>query len=156
MKKWKIFLAADHAGFELKEEIKKFLENSGYGVADEGAFEYAKEDDYPDFIIKAAKKVSENADSRGIILGASGQGEAIVANKVRGIRAAVYNCNNPEIARLSRDHNDANILSIGARFVKQEDALKIIRLWLETDFSKEPRHSRRIRKIDEIEKKFCK
>jgi len=156
MKKPKIFLATDHAGFELKEEIKKLLENSGYEVADEGAFGYDKGDDYPDFIIKAARKVSQNTGSKGIILGASGQGEAIVANKVRGIRAAVCNSNNPEIARLSREHNNANILSIGARFVKKEDALKIIRLWLETDFSKEPRHSRRIKKIGEIEKKSCK
>lgn len=156
MKKPKIFLAADHAGFELKEEVKKFLQGSGYDVHDEGALKYDAEDDYPDFMIKAAKKVSENKGSKGILFGGSGQGEAIVANKVNGIRAAVYNCNAPEIARLSRAHNDVNILSIGARFVGKEDALKAVKLWLETGFSNEQRHERRIKKINEMEKNLLK
>ena len=156
MKKPKIFLAADHAGFELKEHVKKFLIGLGYDVDDKGAFRYDPEDDYPDFILKAAEKVSENKGSMGIIFGGSGQGEAIVANKVKGIRAAVYNSNNPEIARLSREHNDANIISIGARFVKNEDALKTVKLWLSSGFSSEPRHSRRIKKIGEIEKSLFK
>ena len=156
MEKEKIFLATDHAGFELKEGIKKFLIDSGYDVADKGALKYDAEDDYPDFIIKAAKKVSENKGSKGVIFGSSGQGEAIVANKVRGIRAAVYNSNNPDLAKLSRAHNDANILSIGARFITKVQAVEAVKAWLSTDFTNEQRHSRRIKKINEIEKKLFK
>lgn len=152
MPKPKIFLGTDHAGFELKEEIKKYLQKSGYGVEDKGAFSFDKEDDYPDFIFKAAKEVAKNPSSKGIIFGGSGQGEAIVANKIKGVRAAVFNCNNLEIVKLSKTHNDANILSIGARFVSKDVALKAVRLWLETDFSREERHKRRIRKIEDLEK----
>ena len=152
----KIFLGTDHAGFELKEKVKKYLEKLNYEVVDNGAFELDKEDDYPDFISAAAKAVSENKESRGIVFGGSGQGEAIVANKIKGIRAAVLNCENMEIAKLSRLHNDSNVLSIGARFVSGENALKAIKLWLETDFSGEERHKRRLKKISDLEKKNFK
>ena len=150
----KIFLGTDHAGFELKEEVKAYLRKLGYEVEDRGAFKLDAEDDYPDFISAAAIEVGKNPLNKGIIFGGSGQGEAIVANKVKGVRAAVFNSDNPEIAKLSRLHNDANILSIGARFVSKETALKAVKLWLETDFSSEVRHKRRLKKIEDLEKKF--
>jgi len=156
MRKFLIFLAADHAGFELKEHIKKYLQKAGYQVEDQGAYKCDAEDDYPEFVLKAAKKVASNKNSKAIIFGGSGQGEAIVANKVNGVRAAVYNCKNLGIIRLSRQHNDANILSIGARFITKEHALEAVNLWLDTAFSNEARHKRRIRQMQEMEKRLCK
>ena len=156
MRKFLIFLAADHAGFELKEHIKKHLQNLGFAVEDCGAFSYDPEDDYPEFIIKAAKKVSENKGSKAIIFGGSGQGEAIVANKVRRIRAAVFYGDNLEIISLSRAHNDANVLSIGARFVSIKKAVEAVNLWLKTGFSGEKRHVRRLSRIKEMEKSLFK
>lgn len=156
MPKPKIFLATDHAGFELKEEIKKYLKKEGYEADDQGAFSYNESDDYPEFIYKAAKKVSETPNSKGIIFGGSGQGEAITANKVPGIRAALFYGKTHEIVKLSRAHNDANILSIGARFVGKKEAVEAVRLWLSTPFSNEERHKRRIRQISKIEEKQCK
>ena len=147
-----IYLATDHAGFDLKEDIKKYLDEKEISYEDMGALEYNQEDDYPDFIYPAAKKVSDNPGSRGIILGGSGQGEAIVANKVSGIRAIVYYGSQKEILNLSREHNDANILSLGARFIDRSDIPFIIDTWLGSDFPKEERHARRIKKISEIEK----
>jgi ribose 5-phosphate isomerase B len=145
----KIYLATDHAGFELKEKIKHYLKEQGYEVSDEGAFAYNETDDYPDFIKMAAKQVASNPDeSRAIIFGGSGQGEAVVANRLRGVRAAVYYGGNEEIIQLSRLHNNANVLSLGARFVTEEEARRVIHLWLSTDFSGEERHVRRINKID--------
>ena len=144
----KIFLGTDHAGFELKEHVKSYLLESGFEVEDCGAYSYDKDDDYPDFIIPAAKKTAENQGSRGIIFGASGQGEAIAANRIKGVRAALYYGNNIEIVRLSRTHNDSNVLSLGARFLAKDEAIKAVKAWLGTDFSSEPRHARRIRKID--------
>ncbi len=155
MPKPTIFLGTDHAGFELKEEIKKYLEKEGYKVEDRGAYSYDEQDDYPEFIFKAAKKVSETPGSRGIVFGGSGQGEAIVANKVPGIRAAVY-YGNIEIITLSRAHNDANILSIGARFVSKKEAIDAVKSWLSTSFLNEERHKRRINQISKIEEKLCK
>lgn len=145
----KIYLASDHAGFELKEKIKKFLLDSGYDIKNLGAFKFDPDDDYPDFIRKAAKAVSKGPkNSRAIILGGSGQGEAMVANRYKGVRAAVIYSYDENIIKLSREHNNANILSIGARFLKEDEALKAVKLWLETPFSGEPRHARRIEKID--------
>ena len=156
MPKPKIFLGTDHAGFELKEEIKKYLKKEGYEVDDQGAFSYNESDDYPEFIYKAAKKVSETQKSKGIIFGGSGQGEAIAANKVPGIRAALYYGKSPEIVKLSRAHNDSNILSLGARFVAKKEAIGAVKLWLSTPFSSEERHKRRVRQISKIEEKKCK
>lgn len=150
MPKQKIFLGSDHAGFELKEEIKKYFAKKGLEFEDIGAHSLEPDDDYPDFIAPVAKKVSQSESYRGIILGGSGQGEAIAANKVKGARAAVYYGGNMEIVRLSRIHNDANILSLGARFLSKEEALKAVELWLGTGFSNEPRHIRRIKKIGKI------
>lgn len=146
-----IFLGTDHAGFKLKEHIKKYLLGLGMKVIDEGAHKFDPEDDYPDFVARAAKKVAEDKDNKGIVFGGSGQGEAIAANKIKGIRAAVYYGGNMEIVKLSRTHNNANILSLGARFLKKDEAVEAVKLWLGTDFSNEPRHARRIKKISRIE-----
>ncbi|MCK4918287.1 MAG: RpiB/LacA/LacB family sugar-phosphate isomerase [Candidatus Pacebacteria bacterium] len=145
----KILIASDHAGFELKEVLKPFLIDLGYEVEDEGAFEYHSEDDYPDFINPLASKVSQNSEEyKGIILGSSGQGEAIVANRFKGVRAVVFNSSNLEIIKLSREHNNANILSLGAKFLSDKEAQDAVKLWLETSFPEEVRHVRRIEKID--------
>jgi ribose 5-phosphate isomerase B len=141
-----IVLATDHAGFELKEHVKRFLSKKGYNIKDFGALEYDALDDYPDFILPAAKYISEHK-LIGIIFGGSGQGEAMAANRINGIRAAVFYNGPDEIVELSRLHNNANILSIGARFVSNQEVEKIIELWLSTDFE-EGRHEKRINKLD--------
>lgn len=150
-----IHIGGDHAGYELKNEIIRFLEQKHYEVVDHGAYELDETDDYPDFILPVAIAVVEDEHSRGIILGGSGQGEAMVANRVQGIRATVFYgepINSDEsIITLSRQHNDANVLSLGARFITDEEALEAIELWLETSFSGEERHLRRISKIQEID-----
>ena len=152
----KIFLGTDHAGFELKENIKKRLKNLGFDVEDCGAFSCNPDDDYPKFILTAARNVADNKGSRGIIFGGSGQGEAIAANKVKGIRAAVFYCDNLDIIKLSRAHNDANILSIGARFVSGQKAAEAVSLWLKTSFNGDERHKRRINQIAAADKKMFK
>ena len=141
-----IVLATDHAGFELKEHVKKFLLEKGFEIKDFGALEYDALDDYPDFIIPASKFVSKNK-LIGIIFGGSGQGEAIAANRIKGIRAVVFYNGPDDIIELSRMHNNANILSIGARFVDNQRAEEIINLWLSTTFE-EGRHKKRISKLD--------
>ena len=141
-----IVLATDHAGFELKEYVKRFLIQKGYDIKDFGALEYDGLDDYPDFILPAAKYISKHK-LIGIIFGGSGQGEAMAANRINGIRAAVFYNGPNEIVELSRLHNNANILSIGARFVSDQEVEKVIELWLSTDFE-EGRHKKRINKLD--------
>lgn len=151
--KYKIFLGADHAGFELKEYVKKYLIELGMKVEDKGAYEYDNNDDYPDFIVPVAKKVAEDPDNnRGIIFGSSGQGEVIAANKIKGIRAALYYGSNIEIVKLSRTHNNTNIISLGARFLTKKEAIKAIKTWLETEFSNAIRHVRRIKKIERFQR----
>lgn len=144
----KIFLASDHAGFELKEVLTLFLQEQGYEIEDMGPHTYNKEDDYPDYILPLAKKVAQNKGSFGISMGGSGQGEAMAANRVAGARTAVYYAVSPDILALSREHNDANILSIGARFISADDAKKAVLTWLTTAFSGDERHVRRLAKID--------
>lgn len=163
----KVYLATDHAGFDFKEKVKVFLIEKGYEVIDCGPEEYDKDDDYPDFISIAAANVSKDPDSRGVIFGGSGQGEAIVANKFKNVRCAVFytpavpavaidvsgkmSTDRFEMLRLTREHNDSNILSIGIRFLTKEDAMRAISIFLETKFSGEARHARRIEKIKKIE-----
>lgn len=146
-----IYLGADHAGFALKQKVKEFLEREGYEVADMGAYASNDGDDYPEFITAAADAVANDlikgVDSRGIIFGGSGQGEAMAANRVNGVRAAVFYGGPRDIITLSREHNDANMLSLGARFVSEHDALDAVKLWLDTPFSNEERHRRRIMKF---------
>lgn len=151
----KIYLATDHAGFEAKEVLKKTLLERGLDVEDCGAYAYDENDDYPDFIELAAKTVSNDSENtRAIIFGGSGQGEAIVANKFPHVRAVVYYGGRGEIITLSREHNDANILSIGARFMTHEEIKRIVEVWLKTNFTNEERHMRRIEKIQNIEEKL--
>ncbi len=145
-----IILGTDHAGFELKEAVKRHLEGKGYAVKDIGAHSFDEQDDYPDFIIPAAKEVAKNPHSKGIIFGGSGQGEAIAANRIKGVRAALYTGHNLEIVKLARTHNDSNILSLGARLISEQEAIDAISLWLSTSFSKDDRHVRRITKLDTL------
>mgnify|MGYP001582814682 CR=1 FL=1 len=123
----KIHIASDHAGFELKEKLIPYLKELGHEVNDFGPSSYDKNDDYPDFIRPLALAVAENTDDRGIILGKSGQGEAMCANRVKGVRAAVFYGGNKELLKLSREHNDANVLAVGAGFVTEEEAKEIIK-----------------------------
>lgn len=150
MRKMKVYIAADHRGFYLKKQLIQYLEVKGYEVEDCGAFEMNDGDDYPDFIIPCAQKVSQDKDSLGIVIGGSGNGEAIAANKVKGVRAAVFNCSKFEIAKLAREDNNANVLSIGARFVMPDDAKKAITAWLEAEYQG-GRHESRLKKIEKLE-----
>ncbi len=144
----KIYIGTDHAGFEMKENLTSFLRELGHDVKDMGAHSFEALDDYPDFIRPVAEAVADESSFRRIILGGSGQGEAMCANRVKGVRAAVYYGGTVDIAILSREHNDANILSLGARFVEMDEAKEVVRVWLETPFSGEEKHARRIAKLD--------
>ena len=144
----KIFLAADHAGFELKEFLSNHLIQLAFNVEDCGAYAMDSTDDYPDFIIPAARKVASDPDSRGIIMGGSGQGEAIAANRIKGVRAAVYYDGPIDIVKLSRSHNNANILSLGARFISNEKTVEVVKMWVNEPFEG-GRHQKRIDKLDE-------
>lgn len=145
----KIIFASDHAGFDLKEELKVHVASLGHEIEDLGAHELDPSDDYPTFILPAARAVADSGDLvRGIILGGSGQGEAIAANRVVGIRAAVYYGGPNDIITLSREHNDANVLSLGARFISVEEAKEVVTLWLATPFGGDERHVRRIAALD--------
>jgi ribose 5-phosphate isomerase B len=146
----KIAIASDHAGFEMKEKVKPLLKNLKHVVKDFGTND-KKPVDYPDFALKVANAVSKNKYERGILFCDTGLGMSIAANKVNGIRAVL--CYDTETARLSREHNDANILTIGARVIDIEKAKGIINVWLKTDFLG-GRHLKRIEKIREIEKSF--
>ncbi|MBI2475921.1 MAG: RpiB/LacA/LacB family sugar-phosphate isomerase [Candidatus Taylorbacteria bacterium] len=157
----RIYFAGDHAGFELKEKLMEFVRSLGHEVFDLGPKTYDEADDYPDFCAEAAKAVAADHDARGIIIGGSGQGEAMVANRFRGVRAAVYygsprsdlgsgKRSDLDIIKLSREHNDSNVLAIGARFASEAEAKRALTLWLDTSFSGEARHARRLQKIDEL------
>lgn len=155
--KEKVIVAADHAGFELKQTIKGFLEKKGYEVLDVGAHELVQEDDYPVYMSAAALKVAEDISghTRAILFGGSGQGEATVANRFPGVRASVWygqpKGGDADMIGLVRKHNDSNVLSIGARFVTMEEAASAIEAWLATPFSGEEKHARRNAQIDSIE-----
>jgi ribose 5-phosphate isomerase B len=141
----KIAIGSDHAGFAYKEKIREFLTRQGHQVQDMGT--YSEESvDYPQWIRPVAQAVARGEYERGIVLGGSGNGEAIVANKVRGVRCTL--CWNEESARLAREHNDANVLSLGQRLISKETALAIVDVWLKTDFEG-GRHERRIKQIEE-------
>lgn len=151
----KMYLATDHAGFPLKEEIKKYLEEKGQEVYDCGALTLEPGDDYPEYMVKVAENVQKDAlhePSYAIIFGGSGQGEAIVANRFRHVRAIVYAGGNLELVKLGREHNDANVLSIGARFVTTQEAIQAIELFLLTEFAHIERHVDRIIQIEELTK----
>lgn len=146
-----IYLASDHAGLDLKEALKAHLLRSGHDVEDMGPHVLDPDDDYPDFVIPAARKVAEDPDNRrGIVIGGSGQGEAIAANKVKGVRAGVYYGGSLDIVRLLREHNGANVLALGGRFLSFAQGAEAADLFLQTPFAGK-RHERRIRKISEAE-----
>jgi ribose 5-phosphate isomerase B len=140
----KISLGSDHAGFRCKEKVKELLGSLGHEVKDFGTFN-EEPVDYPLFIRPAADAVARGECDRGIVFGGSGNGEAMAATKVRGVRCAL--CWNEELARLSRQHNDANVLSIGERVIAEEVALQIVRTWLETAFEG-GRHERRVAQLN--------
>lgn len=160
-----IYLGADHNGFKLKEDLKSYLQEIGYEIKDFGAYEYAPNDDYPDFIRPAAEAVAKDPEGRGIVTGFSGQGEAIVANKISGVRAVVYYGKSftvsetgaarqdklKDVIKLSREDNDANILSLAAGFVSPDEAKRVVTQWLKTAFRGEERHVRRLKKIKDLE-----
>lgn len=147
----KIYIGSDHAGYELKEKLKTYIQSLNIEIIDKGAFSFDSNDDYPDFIIPVAEAVAKDSGSLGIILGGSGQGEQISANKIDGIRAIEYYGGNLEIVKLGREHNNANILSLGARFVNEQEAEEAVRLFTETPFSNDERHVRRLSEIKEEE-----
>lgn len=144
----KIYFAADHAGFAMKNMLLEYVKELGYEVEDCGAYELDPEDDYPPYIKAAAQKVSDDPENnRAIIFGGSGQGEDMVADKFPNVRSAEYYGSNLEIVKLSREHNNANVLSLGARFINGEEAKGAVKLWLETPFPHDERHIRRIEQI---------
>jgi ribose 5-phosphate isomerase B len=154
----KIYIGSDHAGYDLKEKLKIFIQELGHEVDDKGDYTKANDDDYPDFTKLVAKSVAENEGSLGIIVGGSGQGEAMCANKVKGIRAAVYyggrscqrdiNGNKMGVVVSARKHNNANVLSLGARFLNTRRAKKAVLDFINTPFSNDERHIRRINKLE--------
>lgn len=140
------YIAADHAGYPLKEELKRFLVAGGYEIADLGPEQLDPADDYPDFAQKLAKEVLTSEDSGGILICGTGQGMCIAANRFEGIRAAVVH--DDFTARDAADHLDANIICLGGRVTDPEAAKKLVKIWLDTEFSGDERHRRRIEKID--------
>ena len=138
----RVYLGSDHAGFELKAHLLSHLLTLGYDVTDCGALSYDAQDDYPPFCIDAATRTIRDPGSLGVVIGGSGNGEQMAANKVRGIRAAL--AWNDETARLAREHNNAQIVSIGGRNHSIEDAVRFVEIFLATPFSEDPRHIRRI------------
>lgn len=159
-----IALATDHAGFEQTKELQKWLESEGHKCQNFGPTQLNPDDDYPDFIFPAARAVADGQCNRGIIFGRSGEGEAMAANRIKGVRCSVFygpavtrkvidangrTSSDPyEIVKLSRQHNDANMLSLAASFVTLEDMKQVVKLWLETSFSEDERHIRRNNKLD--------
>jgi ribose 5-phosphate isomerase B len=148
----KIFLATDHAGYEMKEALASYLQKEmGFTVADMGAHQMDPSDDYVDFIPLAATEISRDpSGARAIVLGGSGTGEAIVANRFPNVRCAVYYGGSLDIITLSREHNNTNALALGARFISIDEAKKAVKHWLETPYSEEERHIRRLKKLEQI------
>ena len=145
----RVHLAADHAGFELKQQLIRHLTGAGHDVVDHGAHEYDAQDDYPPFCFAAAEAVVAEPDSLGVVIGGSGNGEQIAANKVTGVRAAL--AWSLQTAQLARQHNDANVVAIGARMHQPGEALELVDAFLAEPFSGDPRHQRRIDLLSEYE-----
>lgn len=145
-----IYFASDHAGFELKAELVSYLLEKGHQAIDCGAGQYDEGDDYTDWIPKAVREVLADEGSLGIILGGSGEGEAMAANRFKGIRATAYYGGTTDILTLSREHNDANVLSLGARFLSAEQAREAVDIWLNASFGAEERHVRRNAALDTL------
>ena len=156
----KVFIGTDHAGFNMKTKLIPFIEKLGYEVVDCGDYKFNPTDDFPIYISKVAKSVALNPDCNiGIVLGGSGQGEAIIANRYPNVRAIVYYGDagffkGLEIIKLGKQHNNSNVLSLGARFISQKKAEKAVKKWLETPFTYEERHKRRIKEIETLSKQI--
>ena len=146
----RVHIGSDHAGYELKQFLAEQLAEADYDVVDHGPPRYDPDDDYPPYCLATAAAVVDDPESLGIVLGGSGNGEQMAANKVGGVRAAL--AWSDEVARLAREHNDANVVSVGARMHSQELALSIVRTFLETAFSDDERHRRRINQLAEYER----
>jgi ribose 5-phosphate isomerase B len=145
----RVYLGSDHAGFELKGQLVEHLTATGHDPVDCGVLTFDPDDDYPPPCIAAASRVVADPGSLGIVLGGSGNGEQIAANKVRGVRAALVWSD--DTSRLARQHNDANVMGIGARNHPLADVLRFVDIFVSTEFSTEPRHARRIALLDEYE-----
>ncbi|WP_191563928.1 ribose-5-phosphate isomerase [Janibacter melonis] len=145
----RVHIGGDHAAYELQQELIAHLQSEGHEVVNHGPFDYDAVDDYPVFVLRAAEAVAADPGSRGVVLGGSGNGEQMAANKVAGIRAAL--CYDVELARLAREHNDARVISIGGRMQPVEVATEMVRVFLSTDFTGEPRHQRRIDMVTRYE-----
>jgi len=145
----RVYLGSDHAGFELKAQLIEHLRALGHEPVDCGPHSYDAEDDYPPYVLLAATKTAGDADSAGIVLGGSGNGEAIAANKVRGVRCAL--AFSDDTARLGREHNDANVLSLGARMYDADAARRFVEIFLSTAFTGESRHVRRLGMVTDYE-----
>ena len=146
----RVHLGSDHAGLELKEQLLNWLADHGYEAVDHGPFVYDALDDYPVFCLRAAEATADEDSSLGVVIGGSGNGEAIAANKVRGVRAALVW--SEETAVLAREHNDANVVSVGGRMHTVEDMFRFVEVFLQTAYSGEERHTRRIRMLADYEK----
>lgn len=146
----RVFIGTDHAGFELKEHLRQVLADAGHEPVDCGAFEYDAQDDYPPFCFEVGERTVAEPGTLGVVIGGSGNGEQIAANKVPGVRAAL--AWNRETATLAREHNDANVISIGGRQHTAEEAAELVLLFLATSFSGEERHSRRIALVSDYER----
>ncbi|GGB16614.1 ribose-5-phosphate isomerase [Flexivirga endophytica] len=146
----RVHIGGDHAAYELQRALVGWLTEEGHDVVDHGAKEYDELDDYPVFVLRAAEGVAADAGSLGVVLGGSGNGEQMAANKVEGIRAAL--CYNAELAQLARQHNNAQVISIGGRFNTVDEAKEMVRVFLETPFSGADRHQRRIDMVEDYEK----
>ncbi|MBU2036611.1 ribose 5-phosphate isomerase B [Patescibacteria group bacterium] len=144
-----LYIAADHGGYPLKEELKHFLIEGGYEVADLGAEELDLADDYPDYAFKLAEQVVQDEEAGGILICGTGQGMCMAANKVAGIRAVLVH--NDFTAKDAADHLNANVICLGGRVTNAEMAKKFVKIWLDTEFSEDERHVRRLRKIEEME-----
>ena len=146
----RVYLGSDHAGFELKAHLAEHLAGAGHEVVDVGPPTYDADDDYPPYCVEAARRVVADHGSRGVVIGGSGNGEQIAANKVTGCRAAL--AYNVEIARLAREHNDAQVIGVGARMHSPAEASEIVDAFLATSFSGVDRHARRIRMLEEFDR----
>jgi ribose 5-phosphate isomerase B len=146
----RVHLGSDHAGFELKAALLARLQELGHEAIDHGPHAFDAEDDYPPYVLAAAAATAVDEGSRGIVIGGSGNGEAMAANKVRGVRAALAWTD--ETARLGREHNDANVISLGARQYPESDAIRFVEIFLSTDFTGEERHVRRLGMLDDYER----
>ncbi|MBB2890414.1 ribose-5-phosphate isomerase [Flexivirga oryzae] len=146
----RVHIGGDHAAYEMQRELVSWLTEQGHDVVDHGATTYDDLDDYPVFVLRAAEGVAADEGSLGVVLGGSGNGEQMAANKVKGIRAAL--CYNTELAQLARQHNDAQVISIGGRFNTVDEAKEMVKVFLETPFSGAQRHQRRLDMVSDYEK----